>query len=157
MDRLQWSRLNHLQVGRYAEYYFKMEFTLAGMSVFGAEVDDRGIDMVLRTDDGRHFDVQVKSARQNTTYIFFRKDLFELRQNMLAAIALFRDGAEPRLFLIPSLDWRNPNELLCDKDYEAEELVSKPEWGIRLSKKNLPLLEPYALGTVLPKIAKSSA
>jgi hypothetical protein len=30
MDRYDWSRLNHLQFGRYAEYFVKMEFALYG-------------------------------------------------------------------------------------------------------------------------------
>ncbi|MGD9712542.1 MAG: hypothetical protein AB7V46_10800 [Thermomicrobiales bacterium] len=46
-SRYAWSRLNHLQVGRYAKYLVKMEFALLGISVFGAEVDDRGLDLVV--------------------------------------------------------------------------------------------------------------
>jgi len=35
-------------VGRYAEYYVKMEFTLHGFDVYSAaEVDDKGIDFVI--------------------------------------------------------------------------------------------------------------
>jgi hypothetical protein len=41
-ERYDWARLTHLQVGRYGEYYAKMEFTLYGFDVYGAEVDDRG-------------------------------------------------------------------------------------------------------------------
>jgi len=33
MDRYDWKRLNHLQVGRYSEYFVKMGFTLYGFSV----------------------------------------------------------------------------------------------------------------------------
>lgn len=42
MDRYQWSKLNGLQVGRYAEYFVKMEFTMHGFQVYTSEVDDRG-------------------------------------------------------------------------------------------------------------------
>lgn len=42
--RHAWSKLNKQQVGAYAEYFFKMEFTMAGFQVYSTEVDDRGID-----------------------------------------------------------------------------------------------------------------
>ena len=48
MERHDWARLNHLQIGRFAEYLVKMEFTLFGFDVYGAEVDDKGIDFVIR-------------------------------------------------------------------------------------------------------------
>ena len=46
VNKYQWSRLSPLQVGRYAEYFVKMEFTLHGFAVYSAEVDDKGIDVV---------------------------------------------------------------------------------------------------------------
>lgn len=154
MERHDWSRLNHLQLGRYAEYYFKMEFTLWGMSVFTAEVDDRGIDVVLRTDDGRYYDVQVKAV-YHSNYIFFRKEYFVLRENLLAAVGLFRDGGEPSLFLIPSLAWQRQDALLCEKLYEGKK--SAPEYGIRLAKRNLHLLERFELSKTLTSIAAGQA
>ena len=43
MGRYSWDRLNHLQVGRFAEYYVQMEFALYGFEVYTTEVDDRGV------------------------------------------------------------------------------------------------------------------
>ena len=63
MGRYTWSRLNHLQVGRFAEYFVKMEFALYGFQVYSAEVDDRGIDFIVRHDSGGFFEIQVKSIR----------------------------------------------------------------------------------------------
>ncbi|MCH7483680.1 MAG: DUF4365 domain-containing protein [Chloroflexi bacterium] len=137
-----WERLNPLQVGRYAEYLVKMEFTRLGFSVFGAEVDDRGIDMVVRTDAAQYFDVQVKSSRK-LSYIFLSKDKFEIAKNVLAAIVIFFEGEPPRLFLIPSTAWKNPDALLRDRDYGSGR-KSKPEWGINVSRRNLPLLDRFA-------------
>ena len=57
-----WSSLSHLQLGRYAEYLVKMQMTLHGFEVYSPEIDDRGIDFVARTADGRFLEVQVKSA-----------------------------------------------------------------------------------------------
>jgi len=63
MEKYDWSRLTHLQVGRFAEYFVKMEFTLYGFDVYQAEVDDKGIDFVIRKGHERYFDIQVKSIR----------------------------------------------------------------------------------------------
>jgi hypothetical protein len=43
MPNLNWSQLNHLQLGRYAEYYAKMEFASYGFDVYTSEVDDHGV------------------------------------------------------------------------------------------------------------------
>jgi len=66
MDKYNWNRLNHLQLGRYAEYFAKMEFTL----------------------------------------------------------------------------WSEPNALLVSHEYPGKK--SKPEWGLNLSQKNLPLLAKFS-------------
>lgn len=51
MSSKKWSRLNHLQLGRYAEYYAKMEFTSYGFYVYASEVDDHGIDFIAQDPD----------------------------------------------------------------------------------------------------------
>ena len=38
--------------------------------------DDKGIDFVIRKDNDRYHDIQVKSVR-GLNYIFFRKEYFE--------------------------------------------------------------------------------
>jgi hypothetical protein len=142
-NRFDWARLNTLQVGRYGEYYAKMEFTLGGFDVYTAEVDDKGIDFVIRKGVDAFYDVQVKTARlPKGNYVFIPKAGFELRRSMLVTLVLLRQQEPPALFLIPATAWQTPDALLCDKDYEG--LQSKPEFGIRLSAKNLPLLERFA-------------
>jgi len=42
-EMISWSKLNHLQLGKYAEYLVKMEFTRYGFDVYATEVDDKGI------------------------------------------------------------------------------------------------------------------
>ena len=136
-----WSQLSKQQLGRYAEYFVKMEFTLHGFDVYSAEVDDKGIDFVIRKDEGQYYDVQVKSAR-DLTYIFFPKEKFIPRKNLLAAIVLFTDGESPSLYLVPSTVWHKPNALFASRDYEGRK--SPPEWGLNLSQRNLSLLTPFA-------------
>ena len=116
VERYNWSRLNHLQVGRYGEYLAMMEFTLHGYDVYSAEVDDKGIDFVVRRGVDRFFDIQVKASR-NFNYVFFRKDVFEPRDTLLAVVAVLIQGDAPELFLIPSTEWeRGDGPLLVSRD-----------------------------------------
>jgi len=148
LDKYDWTRLNHMQLGRYAEYFAKMEFTLYGFEVYTSEVDDRGIDFVLKK-DGKYYDVQVKSVKGHN-YIFFPKDKFDLRQNLLATVLLFHPGDQPDIYLIPSLDWTKPNDLLVSHDYEGKK--SKPEWGLNISNKNQHLLDNYSFDKIVGRL-----
>jgi len=138
--KYNWAKLTHLQIGRYAEYYAMMEFTQYGYDVYSAEVDDKGIDFVIRK-DGKYFDIQVKSKFKGD-YIFFPKDNFKLRNNLFAAVVIFIQGKSPFLFLIPSNAWGNPELPLVSRDYKGKK--SAPEYGINASIKNYPLLKKYS-------------
>ena len=142
MEKYDWSRLTPLQIGRFAEYYVKMEFTLYGFDVYQAEVDDKGIDFIIRKEHDRYYDIQVKSALKSK-YIFFFKQHFIPRENLLAAIAVFVPFKMHELFLIPLLVWQNPNTLFVSRDYASPNLKSRPEWGVSLSRKNYDLLAHY--------------
>ena len=147
-----WSNLNRLQLGAYAEYFVKMAFTRSGFQVYTSEVDDRGIDFVCRYARGHFCEVQVKSLR-NTGYIFAQKDKFELRPELILAVVLFTSEPSPDVYLIPSLKWRTPNALLVDRDYQGKK--SKPEWGVNVSKKNKPLLAPFSLDQQIESLRSS--
>ena len=67
-----WKHLNHLQIGKYAEYLVKMALVSHGFDVYSSEVDDRGIDFIVKKDQTTYFDIQVKSIR-GKNYIFFPK------------------------------------------------------------------------------------
>ena len=130
MPNTNWSELSHLQLGRYAEYYAKMEFASYGYDVYTSEVDDHGVDF------------QVKAVR-NLDYVYIRKDKMVLSPSRLVYLLLFSNGALPDCYVIPSQTWKDPNALFVDRNYDKPGQKSAPEWGINLSKKNLPLLEPY--------------
>lgn len=153
MQKYAWNNLNGLQIGKYAEYFVKMEFTQFGFDVYSSEVDDRGIDFVVRKEQPNnmtnYYDVQVKSVRESG-YIFFPKDKFNLRKNLLAAIAIFNEGKAPNLYLIPSLSWQQINACLVSHDYIGKK--SDPEWGVNISKRNLPLLEKYAFENIVKSL-----
>lgn len=154
MARYKWSALNNQQVGAFAEYFVKMELTMYGFEVYSTEVDDRGIDFVARKDRGPFIEVQVKSLR-NHGYVFMQKTKFELRDNVFLALGLLFDDQAPRLFLIPSKVWLEPNEVFVDRTYDG--LKSKPEWGINISKKNMHILEEFAYDTMVKLVAGPNA
>jgi hypothetical protein len=146
LKKYEWSGLNTLQIGKYAEYYVKMEFTQHGFDVYSSEVDDRGIDFVVRKEPSAYYDVQVKSVRESG-YVYFTKSNFILRKNLFAAIVIFIESQPPRIYLIPSEAWKKPNDLLRDRKYIGKQ--SEPEWGLNISKKNMPLLSRFAFEDIV--------
>ncbi|AOY75374.1 hypothetical protein [Clostridium formicaceticum] len=149
MPRMIWSELSHLQLGKYAEYLMKMEFLSYGFDVFNTEVDDKGVDFVIKSGSGKFYEMQVKSSR-DLNYVFMRKDKFDINnESLILVLALFEDNKMPDVFLIPAIEWKSPNNLLKGKDYEG--LKSKPEWGINLSQKNLGLLSQYSIDIMMNK------
>lgn len=95
MPNTNWSELSHLQLGRYAEYYAKMEFASYGYDVYTSEVDDHGVDFVARNpNDGHYYEIQVKAVR-NLDYVYIRKDKMVLSPTRLVYLLLFSNGALP--------------------------------------------------------------
>jgi hypothetical protein len=124
-----------------------MELTMHGLDIYTSEVDDKGIDFVARTASGNYWEIQVKSAYK-TTYSYLAKSVFDVQQaNLLAAFVRFVDNEAPKLYLIPAWAWRAPNGLLVSRDYAGKK--SSPDWGIQLSRKNLPLLSSYAFELIV--------
>ena len=73
MPNTDWTKLNHLQIGKYAEYYAKMEFASYGFEVYTSEVDDHGVDFIAKLPNGsRFYEVQVKSVR-DYGYVYIAK------------------------------------------------------------------------------------
>jgi hypothetical protein len=139
-----WENLNNLQLGRYAEYYAKMEFASYGCQVYTTEVDDHGVDFVVKDKNGRYCEIQVKSIR-STGYVFMEKSKFDLsNHNLFVTLLVFHKGELPDIFLIPACTWKNPNQVFVDRDYDKPGQTSKPEYGINVSKKNYDVLQNYA-------------
>ena len=125
-----------------------------GFQVYGSEVDDRGVDFVARYEKGPYLSIQVKSLREKG-YVFMQKEKFEISPDWYLALAILNQGKEPQLYLIPAEDWKAPSSLLVDREYEGKK--SKPEWGLNLSIKNLPLLEEYAFQKMVAKLKEMQA
>lgn len=132
-----------------------MEFTLHGFDVYTSEVEDKGVDFVVCDDSReRYYDVQVKFVR-NLNYIFFRKEYFRPRENLLAAIVILCDTEPLELYLVPSTVWLRPNPLFVSRDY-APPKKSKPEWGLNLSRKNYPLLAAFSFDETVDWLRRAS-
>jgi len=59
-----------MQLGRYAEYYAKMDFTAYGFDVYSSQVDEHDVDFIAKKGNS-FYEVQVKAVR-NSNYMFIR-------------------------------------------------------------------------------------
>ncbi len=149
---------NHLQVGRFGEYWVKLMLTSYGLDTYYCDVDDKAIDFVVRLDNTKHIDIQVKAVRRSkTSYVFVTKKSWPIdsmgRDNVYLALVLLNDGKYPETYLIPCTAWiEQPSALLCDRKYSEKGKASSDEWGINLSAKNMLLLEPFKAGVQIVKI-----
>ena len=151
IDKYDWERLNPFQIGKYAEYFAKMEFTLFGFEVFTSEIDDRGIDFIVKDKYGNFLEIQVKSIR-NLNYVFMQKDRFDIKNKYLYLVLLmFSENKMPDMFLIPANMWNIPNDLFVGRDYKPEQ-KSKPEWGLNLSKKNIDILHEFQFEKMIKEL-----
>ena len=91
-------------------------------------------------ESGPFIEVQVKSLR-SMGYVFVQKAKFSLRNHLYLALGILRQKRPPALYLIPATAWTETNALFVSRDYEG--LNSRPEWGLNVSQKNLPLLEHH--------------
>ena len=144
MPNLKWSQLTALQLGRYAEYYAKMEFSSYGYEIYSSEVDDHGVDFVVKVPGtDRFYEVQVKSIRNFNFVSILKSKMQNLTDSRLVCFLRFTEDNMPEIFIIPASAWREPNAVFVARDYGKPGQTSKPEWGISISKKNYHLLAPY--------------
>lgn len=135
--------LHKIAISRIAEYYAKYVLTLNGLDVYTTEVDNKGIDFVVRTNKGSYYDIQVKSIRYpKTSYCFINKDheWSQLRKNLFLILVVFRSEKEPEIYLIPSTVFETSSEIFKNKSENKH-----PEWGINYSEKNITVFEKYKL------------
>jgi hypothetical protein len=143
MPNTDWSKLSSLQLGRYAEYFAKMEFASYGLEVYTTEVDDHGVDFIVKDKNGRFCEIQVKSLR-GKGYVFMPKSKFDINnKNLYLTLLVFENGKLPDIFLIPAEAWRVPNEVFVDRNYDKPGQKSAPEYGINISQKNYDILEIF--------------
>ena len=153
MPNLDWSKLNSQQLGRYAEYYALMEFASFGFEVYTSEVDDHGVDFIVKSKQHRFIEIQVKSLRATNSgnYTFIHKTKMDVDdENRIVCFIYFINERFPDVYLIPATAWKRPNKDLVGRYYIDK--TSKPEWGICYSKRNRQLLERYKIENYIQKI-----
>ena len=146
---LKWSKkeLTRQKLGTFCEYYAKMVLASYGMNIFTSEIDDHGIDFVAETSKG-FLKFQVKAIRQGTNYVYMRKKYFDISDNSLYLLFMILvDDEHPKMYMIPSNTWdQNKGKIFVSRNY------ANPEYGINISKKNMPFLENYKLENMLSSI-----
>jgi hypothetical protein len=100
---------------------------------------------------GRVLEAHVRTLRK-PVYAFWGKRRFELSAIRFAALVLLIEERPPAAFLVPSLDWQEPNVLVVSRDYEG--LASEPEYGLNLSGKTMSLLEEYRIARMLRSLGE---
>jgi len=125
-----------------------------GFQVYSTEVDDRGIDFIIRHGCGPFLEIQVKSVR-TANYVYMHKTKFRLKDDLYLALGLLSEGKPPELYLIPSRIWETPNATFVSRDY-GEGRKSKPEWGLDVSPRNRGALEPHRFESSICKLVQHS-
>ena len=145
MPNRNWSKLSTMQIGRYAEYYAKMEFASYGLEVYTSEVDDHGVDFVAKNpNSNRFYEVQVKAVRKMQQVFIpetkMPKDSLEFR---LVCLLVFEDGKDPMFFVIPGTAWNTTNSAIAHYKYDKPGQKCEPEYALNVTQKNLALFDPY--------------
>lgn len=154
MPNKDWKTLskNRQKFGTYGEYYAKMEFASYGFDVFTSEVDDHGVDFIIKGKNS-FCEIQVKSVKEDTGYVFMKKRLFDVEnEGLYLCLLIFRQDELPDVYLIPAHAWKEENELLRNRDYDKPGQKSEPEWGVNISKKNQQLLQQYCFESMIEKL-----
>ena len=147
--RYQWSKLNRIQKGTFGEYFAKMEFTMYGFEVYTSEVDDRGIDFVVRHGNGAFLEVQVKSVSDNNLQ-FVNASKFKQSDQFVVLLVRLTELFEPQLYLFLGTDWPSSDGLLVYSPYEGKK--SEAAYEIRLAKSRNEILETYNFDTRVKQI-----
>lgn len=128
-----------------------MEFLSYGLDVYPTEVDDHGVDMVVKDAHGKYWDIQVKSVR-GWTYIYFKTEYIDDANalddpNLLVCYMNFEDGHMPEVFLFPSTVFESVHDggVFKNRGYE---------YGISISNRNRHELEQYRFEDVVKGMAK---
>ena len=73
MPNIEYKSLNTHQLGRYGEIYALMEFLSYGIDAYPTEVDDHGVDLVIKDKKDIFHEIQVK-VLYKSKYVFFKKE-----------------------------------------------------------------------------------
>jgi len=140
----------HLQLGKIGEFLAKAEFIKNGFDVYTTEVDDKGIDFIVRNKSGKYFEIQSKAT--NGKYVFMRKEFFTPNDSLYLVYLVF-GGKDILISLIPSTEWikNDRYKFLANREYKDSK--SKPEYGIDYSKKAIEIIKTkYSFSKIISEM-----
>lgn len=143
-EGVRWSRLSRQEVRDHGLSLMQSELARLSFSV-QAETGQRR--NVLHAKRGRRqLEVHMRTVR-DLNYAFWPKARFQPRVDLYAGLVRLPEGAPAELYLIPSMAWNSPDAPLVAPEYEG--LASEPEYGVRLTQRNLPLLAQFTFDRTL--------
>lgn len=143
-DGFKWQELDRGEVPRLAVALVCE--ALAGHGFQVRQPADHISTLLARRGD-REIEVQVRSARTRTGAPFWRKEDFEPHEDLYAAVVILDTGRPATLYLVSSLAWRCPDDVLRDLPNRGGKTV--PEWRFNISRKYDGLLAQHAFSKVV--------
>lgn len=139
-----WMLLNHYQLGQYSKSQATTFFISHGFHIHSTGDDLGYVDFVVRYgENGMRCPIKVRSIRMaNTKYCYILKDQIDVALDNYYLFFIVYD-TKPECFLIPVRDLEIETDVIRQFNY------TKPEYGIYVARKNLPLLEPYRAENML--------
>jgi hypothetical protein len=135
-----------LQLGKFSEHLAKVLFIKEGFEVYSTEVDERGIDVVVRRPNGPFKRIQIKSVCK-TNYAYMTESGFDkFDPNLFCLLMVFHRSIPSECFLIPATAWQHPSAILKERQY------NKKEFGINVSSRNLNLLREFTFDESVKRI-----
>ena len=119
-----------------------MEFASYGLDVYTSELDDHGIDFIVKDKKGIFNEIQVKSLR-NKGYTFMQQEKFDLsNKSLYLVLIIFEEDKLPNIYLVPTSAWNNENNMFIIRNFDKGQ-KSKPEYGVNIVNSNKEILEKY--------------
>jgi hypothetical protein len=117
-----WSHLSDHQLGRYGELLVASEFLRYGCDVYRGELDDRGIDLIVRLHEDLHYTIQVKASRKTTSDdpIYMRRDLDQPQTKLWVAFVHCLPEKPAAVYLIPIIENGTVNSLFRQTLYQKK-------------------------------------
>lgn len=115
--------------GKSCEYRVMSELLDRSLDVYTPIVDDKGIDCIIRREDGKHIDLQIKGRKP--TWIF-NIAKFEPRDNYYFALL----AKDRKIYIVPSkilakwLDGKKKITLSQGKRAELEQYKEQPDYAL---------------------------
>lgn len=134
-----------LYVGEFGAQLVRLNFTVNQIDTFIPLIDDKSIDFIVRFNDKKYFDIQVKTIRLTKERYFYelkKKWGNTISPNLLIAFVILQLEIEPIILLIPGTSWiieSKKNKIFSNRDYKDKK--SLPEWGLTINTNNLVYLK----------------